>query len=82
MEQKLNQRVISENGGQEGTIVNLYDNDFNGIIVHFVVVRWDEDPEFGVDTGFDDPHCEPIDSAWFRPSRDKNHDWVVVEDSN
>jgi hypothetical protein len=36
-----------------------------------VVVRWDEDPDFGVRLGFDDPHCEDFSPKDFYPSGKK-----------
>ena len=51
----------------DGEVVNIYDTDGGGV----VVVRWDEDPEFGVRLGFDDPHCEDFSPKDFCPNGKK-----------
>jgi hypothetical protein len=42
-----------------------------GAVIGAVVVRWDEDPDFGVRLGFDDPHCEDFSPKDFYPSGKK-----------
>jgi len=79
--QKIGDRIVSDGGLNENSVVQIYDEDVFGRTVTFIVVRWDEDPGFGINTGFDDPHCEPIDSSYFIYfiKGDKQHAWIVKE---
>jgi hypothetical protein len=51
----------------DGDCDGEYDTDGGAV----VVVRWDEDPHFGVRLGFDDPHCEDFSPKDFYPSGKK-----------
>jgi hypothetical protein len=62
VQQPIGDRVFD--GDFEGEIVNVYDTNHGPV----VVVRWDDDPDFGIDTGFDDPHCEELSPAHFDPN--------------
>lgn len=66
---QIGDRVID--GEAEGGIVNMYDTDSGKV----VVVRWDEDPEYGVDLGFDDPNCEDFHPSDF--AADGKNCWSV-----
>jgi hypothetical protein len=63
--QKIGDRIVSDDDLNEDSVVQIYDEDMFGQTVTFIVVRRDEDPGFGINSGFDDPHCEPIDSSYF-----------------
>jgi hypothetical protein len=43
--QKIGDRIVSDDGLNEGSVVQIYDEDAFGRTVTFIVVRWDEDPE-------------------------------------
>ncbi len=59
--QQIGDRVID--GDCEGQVVNVYDTDGGPV----VVVGWEEDPDFGVNPGYDDPHCQDFSPADFNP---------------
>lgn len=56
-QQQIGDRVMDRDS--DGEIVNVYDTDSGPV----VVVRWDEDLDFGANLGFDDPHCEDFSPA-------------------
>jgi hypothetical protein len=55
--QQSGDRVID--GDCEGQLVTVVDTDGGPV----VVVRWDEDADFGVNLGYDAPQCQDVSSA-------------------